>query len=78
MSSDILTPIPCNINNDSKPYKSLEDIPEIILGAGVFNYQYNEKPEDLGAEKILSRAFDLGIRALGKSLKNIKNYILVM
>lgn len=47
--------------------KILENLPDLILGAGVFNHQYHENPETLPATEILSRAFDLGIRALDTS-----------
>lgn len=46
---------------------SLENLPEIVLGAGVFNYQYTDTPHDLQADKVLRRAFELGIRALDTS-----------
>lgn len=51
----------------SKESKTLDKLPEIILGAGVFNYQYHQNPKDLPAASIISRAFDLGIRALDTS-----------
>lgn len=60
-----LKPIPTTINNNSPEKKSLKDLPDVILGAGIFNYQYNENPDKLGAEEILAKTFDLGIRALG-------------
>lgn len=47
--------------------KTLANLPDIIFGAGVFNQQYHESPEDLPVTKILERAFDLGIRALDTS-----------
>lgn len=65
MSKESLKPIPTNINNSSPEKKEISDIPPIILGAGVFNYQYNDDPNSMPAEAILSRAFDLGIRAIG-------------
>lgn len=66
MSLATLKPIPTTFSNASPIKKDLAELPEIILGAGVFNYQYNDRPDELPAEKILARAFDLGIRALGK------------
>lgn len=47
--------------------KTLDKLPDIILGAGIFNHQYHDKPENLPAAEILSRAFDLGIRAFDTS-----------
>lgn len=46
---------------------SLENFPNLIVGAGVFNYQYHENPHTLPAEDVLKRAFDLGLRALDTS-----------
>lgn len=48
---------PGNVNN----------LPDIVLGAGVFNYQYADAPYDLDAVAVLRRAFELGIRALDTS-----------
>lgn len=47
--------------------ETLEDIPDLVLGAGVFNYQYHENPHSLPAEDVLRKAFALGIRALDTS-----------
>lgn len=47
--------------------KTLESIPDLILGAGVFNYQYHENPHSLPAEEVLRKAFALGLRALDTS-----------
>ncbi|CAN6667043.1 hypothetical protein TRVA0_039S00232 [Trichomonascus vanleenenianus] len=52
--------------NSSSP-KDLDDLPDIILGAGVFNYQYHDDPQSLAAKNVLKRAFDLGINALDTS-----------
>ncbi|ANB14532.1 D-arabinose 1-dehydrogenase (NAD(P)(+)) ARA2 [Sugiyamaella lignohabitans] len=60
-SEVIIKPITTNIP------KSIEDLPDIVLGAGVFNYQYTDDPHGLSAENVLRKAFDLGIRALDTS-----------
>lgn len=41
--------------------------PGIILGGGVFNYQYTKTPHEQEAHKVLARAFELGINALDTS-----------
>jgi D-arabinose 1-dehydrogenase len=50
-----------------RPPTSIDDLPDIILGAGVFNYQYTDDPHGLAAQDVLRKAFDLGIRALDTS-----------
>uniref|UniRef100_A0A060T7M2 ARAD1C22990p n=1 Tax=Blastobotrys adeninivorans TaxID=409370 RepID=A0A060T7M2_BLAAD len=45
----------------------LEGLPDIILGAGVFNTQYHDNPESLPADQVIRRAFELGIRAIDTS-----------
>lgn len=50
-----------------KDDKTLDKLPDLILGAGIFNHQYHANPEQLPAANILSRAFDLGIRAFDTS-----------
>lgn len=46
---------------------SLDDLPDIVLGAGVFNYQYHSDPFKLSPQAIINRAFKLGIRAIDTS-----------
>lgn len=47
--------------------KDLNCLPKIVLGAGVFNYQYHDDPYALPVEHVIKRAFDLGIRAIDTS-----------
>lgn len=41
--------------------------PDIVLGGGVFNYQYTEDPHGQHADQVLARAFSRGIRAVDTS-----------
>ncbi|KAF5093527.1 hypothetical protein D0Z03_002378 [Geotrichum reessii] len=66
MTDSNLRPLPIKFQF-TKDDKTLDKLPDLILGAGVFNYQYHEEPHKLPAAAILSRAFDLGIRALDTS-----------
>ncbi|ODQ64765.1 Aldo/keto reductase [Nadsonia fulvescens var. elongata DSM 6958] len=50
-----------------KIVESLANLPPIILGGGIFNYQYHERPDDLQCSNILKRCFELGIRAIDTS-----------
>lgn len=61
-----LQPLPVKFKFTAED-KTLDKLPDLILGAGIFNHQYHAKPEDLPAAAILSRAFDLGIRAFDTS-----------
>lgn len=62
MTKDFLKPL---IRKDID--SSLNKLPDVILGAGVFNYQYTDSPHQLDAEAVVNRAFELGIRALDTS-----------
>lgn len=66
MSALQLKPLPVKFQL-TRDDKTLDKLPDLILGAGIFNYQYHENPQGLPAATILSRAFDLGIRALDTS-----------
>lgn len=63
MASRKLEPVPGGVP------KSVADLAKakLILGAGVFNYQYTDTPHDLDADIVLRRAFELGIRAFDTS-----------
>jgi D-arabinose 1-dehydrogenase len=63
MTKDYLQPLK---NHEEKSF-SLQNLPDVILGAGVFNYQYTDSPHDLSAVAVVRRAFELGIRALDTS-----------
>lgn len=44
-----------------------EELPQVILGGGVFNTQMNEDPEALPVAEIVRRAFDAGVTAIDTS-----------
>jgi D-arabinose 1-dehydrogenase len=42
-------------------------LPPLVLGTATFNHQYNHNPENLGADAIIKKAFELGIHAFDTS-----------
>ncbi|ODV58153.1 D-arabinose 1-dehydrogenase (NAD(P)(+)) ARA2 [Ascoidea rubescens DSM 1968] len=43
------------------------DLPPLILGGAVFNYQYNDDPQRLPVKSLIKLAFDLGVTAIDTS-----------
>lgn len=50
----------------NKPY-SIDNLPPLIVGGAVFNYQYSSNPQALPIESLLKRAFDCGYNAIDTS-----------
>ena len=48
------------------PY-SIKNLPPLIIGGAVFNYQYSSDPHSLPVQELIERAFQLGLNALDTS-----------